>query len=199
MESFTREQLLGYIKKQKLKIKQLETENETLKVENTKLTANALNVVPPEIKTTPIEENKEVSNPIIVPINPIKTTNTEEPPNSTITESKNYNKLIQILINKSNVQHQQDSIKILFYKWKILHLINKLEKKEKIIGTNKENSNQQEIKINKLKALLARTHHSKQKTLEDTNQLKKAQEEIAVELKGKYYHLYNTYDILYQT
>ena len=159
MESFSREQLLGYIKKQKLRIKQLEAETETLNRVNNDLKVNSISVSD-NCAAKDIHSTDKCTT-----IESLTSINVHQLPSNNY-NPKQYFKLIETLSLKSDQQQKLSNIKIIFYKWKIQHLMSKIGKleqdQEQKNEIAKETIAKSEIKINKLKALLARTHHSKQ-------------------------------------
>ena len=159
MENFSQEQLLGYIKKQKARIKQLETENESLlnqnknlEIENNQFKNSAKSIGGVESSTNiTIEPQSESKIPAATPSTTKGTVN-----------KALLNSCINMVLDKSHLAQSQYKLQSSFFKWKASYLLHSLEVSQKNLEVSKEATAQSEVKINKLKTLLARTHHSKQ-------------------------------------
>lgn len=161
MENFSQEQLLGYIKKQKARIKQLETENESLTNQNKNLTIENTQCKQRDILVTNNELNRDTAiekqPATIISSSATVSTNSNGNVNKIL-----LNNCLNMILNRANKEQHHYTLQLSFFKWKSSFLLQKLDVSQKNIEISKEATAQSEVKINKLKALLARTHHSKQ-------------------------------------
>jgi hypothetical protein len=143
MENLSTDQLLNYIKKQKAKIKQLEIENEELLKTNQKFS------------TLTIPDNNDESKLFWRTV--IQDTNSFK---SRVGRSVMSN-FIHILSKKLKGKNDHD-LKTSFLIWKTSTIEKRAAAAVAAAEEAKENLQQSEQRITKLKALLARTHQSKQ-------------------------------------
>lgn len=139
MENLSKEQLLTYIKKQKIKIKQLEADNENL-TKSATTTEKVIGKPPePSLFWATIHNEK---NPF-------------------------YKKLSVAALGRfvdtvEHVSSPQLDKRAAFLTWKVNFLQTKLKKSEQSLTDSKAQLQQSEQRVLKLKTLLARTHQSKQ-------------------------------------
>lgn len=140
MENFSKEQLLTYIKKQKIKIKQLEIENESL-IKSTNSQTKIVSNKPPEPglfwATVQNDKTPFYKNLAVAALSRFVDT---------------VDRQISRPLNKQSA----------FLTWKLYCLETKFMKSEQSLINVKSQLQQSEQRVLKLKTLLARTHQSKQ-------------------------------------
>ena len=165
------EQLLEYIKKQKLKIKRLQTENDAL----TKSLSSVQLI------------DKDKSGPNAAESEPEPGMTSSADPQHRQKSSKaaaaNMLNLARYLdlFHKTETPH---TLRSSFMHWKLLDSLGRLTSLSKELETAKTANTAMEQRITKLKALLARTHQANQRNLEEFDNLKKAQKNAEGELKS---------------
>lgn len=154
-EKASAEQLLEYIKKQKLKIKRLQTENEAL------------------VKVKVAEEDGSNDGGNVERL-------CQQKNKAAVANMLNLARYLSQLCKSAT----PNSIQSAFSHWKVLNSLSRLEAVSKEMETAKAASTAMEQRIAKLKALLARTHQANQRNLEEFDNLKKAQKNAEGELKN---------------
>ena len=139
MENLSREQLISYIKRQKVKIKQLEDSSSSQQVE-----------------TNDNNNNKSLIKTDIV---------TRFWSNIKNSDENDFNRrlaLAAVTRIDSILQRRLLSVKVAFLEWKSTSLARSLSKSQVALSQSNDELHKAEQRITKLKGLLARTHQSKQ-------------------------------------
>jgi len=152
------EQLMEYIKKQKLKIKRLETENESLKAATVAAPAATVGGGP--------------------------WANIASEPRSRQQLAKCAMKFFLGSVGKTRSGQTAGDRRSAFEHWKYCTLLRRSEALAKDLAQSQAATASMEQRIAKLKALLARTHQANQRNLEEFDNLRKAQKEAEGELKA---------------
>jgi hypothetical protein len=161
----TKPQLLDFIKRQKLKIKKLETENSEL------------------LEKLAAASNSEV----VFPTNSPSSGNS---PNSTSELLRSKSPFHKLLIKSSlrslfrYSQNSKSSPVQYFNRWKVNAQAVRLADLEHKLEETTKNSLELEKRCLKLKGLLSRTHQANKQQSEDTNAFKRAQREATQELRN---------------
>jgi hypothetical protein len=163
MEGLTSEQLLAFIKKQKAKIKSLEAENERLLK-----TTSACEAPQTRFAETPALVHLSASNFWIT------IRDKEASPFHHQLARLSLLRFLSVLSRRASVSLNEHG-RFAFLKWKLLTAERRVFSQEAALSEARQNLTQAEQRIAKLKALLARTHQSRQRSQEDTQQYRKAQ------------------------
>jgi hypothetical protein len=189
--NLSKEQLLDYVKKQKLKLKKLEKDIETLKKENDSLVqAQKQNVASTSNDGSSASggSSKEAIDPMlfwpmIMRQSPYVQSLAKCALNSfvsactnTIMASNDANK------NKVCIGGPHRSLRNGFRKWKIAAMEMRADAAKQAVESLESKYAQSEQKIAKLKVLLSKVNQANQRNMENTNAYKKAGEDVQMEL-----------------